>query len=103
MRRILNFIITGVILWIAAKFFPPYVQIDSFGTLILATFLLWIIELVIAAICLLLGAAGAALESIFLIIACIAIILFADVIAFSVLSAKLAGFMVNGFCAIHPR
>lgn len=97
MRRILNFIITGFILWIAAKFFPPYVQIDGFGTLIIATILLWIIEVVLAGLILLLLAAAAALESGLLAVICIIVLLFADIIAFSVLSAKLPGFAVNGF------
>ncbi len=97
MRRILNFIITGFILWIASNFFQPYVQIDSLGTLILATFLIWIIEAIIVGICLLLLAVAAATESWLLIIVCLGIALFIDIIAFSILSAKLPGFAVNGF------
>lgn len=97
MKRILNFIIVGFILWIAAKFFPPYVQIDSFGVLVLATLLIWVIEVIIAVICVLILAAGVAIEDIFLILIALAVAIFAHVITFSVLSTNLAGFMVNGF------
>lgn len=97
MRRILNFIITGFILWIAAKFFPPYVQIDNFGVLALATLLIWVVEVIIAVICVLLLAAGAAIENIPIIIIAFAVLVFTDVITFSILSTHLDGFLVNGF------
>ena len=97
MRRILNLIITGFILWVAANFFPPYVQIENFGILALATLLIWVIQRICLAICEFLMAAGEVCSSLFLILAALALALFTNIIAFSILSAKLPGFMVDGF------
>ena len=97
MRTILNFIICGFILWIAAHFFPATVQIDSMGTLALATILIWVVGIVVGLLCLLMFGVGALFENIPWVIAGIILALFSDVIALTILSNNLSGFMVVGF------
>ena len=63
MRRILNLFITGLILWMASKMAPEQVQIKDFGTLALATVLLWLVTIIIYVISLLFMTGGLIFES----------------------------------------
>ena len=97
MRTLLNFVIDGLVLWAASKLFPQVVQIDGFGTLVLVTFLLAVVAVIVAALCVLVAAIGVAFDNtLWLIIGFIAL-LFSSVIAMTILSNNLNGFMVVGF------
>ena len=48
MRRILNFFVTMLILFLASRWFPAHVQIDGFGALALTTLLLWLVGTLVA-------------------------------------------------------
>ena len=88
MRRILNFLITVLILFLASHFFPAHVHADSFGWLLLAAVLIWVVSTCIALMFFLMLAAGAALESVAWI---------SEIIAILLLSKWLSGFWVSGF------
>lgn len=97
MRTLLNFVIDGLILWAASKLFPQTVQIDGFGTLVLATLLLTVIAVIVGLLCVLVAAIGAACDNaIWLIIGFVAL-LFSGVIAMTILSNNLGGFNIIGF------
>lgn len=97
MRRILNFFIMGLILWVATKFFPTHVQIKNFGVLALAVILFWLIEVAITVFCLLIMAFGAAFERVSWIILSVIIAIACEFITICILDAKLDGFTVIGF------
>ena len=97
MRRILNFLITVLILFLASHFFPAHVRADSFGWLLLAAVLIWIVSTGIALLFVLLMAAGAALESVTWVILPLIGIFFSEIIAILLLSKWLGGFWVSGF------
>ena len=98
---LINLVITGAILWAAAKWFPGCVQIKDFGTLVVATLLIWLATVVIILLCPIILLAGAATDNdIVLVVAFIAIcilFLFSQVIAITILSNMLDGFTVVGF------
>ncbi len=97
MRRILNFLITVLILFLASHFFPAHVHADSFGWLLLAAVLIWIVGTAIALLLVLIMAAGAALESVTWVIIPLIGIFFSEIIAILLLSKWLSGFWVSGF------
>lgn len=97
MRRILNFFIMGLILWVATNFFPTHVQIKNFGVLALAVILFWVIEIAITILCLFIMAFGAAFERAFWIILSAIILIACEFIAIYILDANLDGFTVIGF------
>ena len=97
MRTLLNLAITGVILWIASSLFPATVQIDSIKTLALATFLIWIISSMIAFLCAFMAVIGMAFEKWVWVILSVIFIFFSEVIAMTILSNDLGGFMIVGF------
>ena len=97
MRRILNFLITVLILFLAGKFFPANVHTDSFGWLMLAAALIWVVSTVVALIFIAIMVAGAYYESAIWIILPIIGIFFSEIIAILLLSKWLDGFYVSGF------
>ena len=97
MRRILNFLITVLILFLASHFFPAHVHADSFGWLLLAAVLIWVVSTCIALMFFLMLAAGAALESVAWMILPLIGIFFSEIIAILLLSKWLSGFWVSGF------
>ncbi|MBQ1373730.1 phage holin family protein [Candidatus Saccharibacteria bacterium] len=97
MRRIVNLFITGLILWIASKIAPEQVQIKDFGTLALATILLWITTIAIYGISLLFMSSGLIFESCSWIILGFFIMAAAKIIALYAISNWISGFNVIGF------
>ena len=100
MRWLANFIITGLILWAMTMVFPDQVKIDGFWKIVLATFLLWLIELVIQLIAIGLMVGGVftvAGGGCVLVIIGMAAVCFAKIIALYILDSSLAGFTMEGF------
>ena len=97
MRRILNFFITGLILFVANQLFPNVVQIDSLGTLILAAVLFWLIGIAVVIVCAVIMIVGLFFDNPLWVIVGFVAIFFIHVIALSILSATLSGFAVIGF------
>ena len=97
MRTILNLVIGGLVLWAASRLFPATVQINGTGTLILATVLIWVVSFAVALICILIAGIGAVFENWIWIIIGIILVFFSDIIAMTILSKNLDGFMVVGF------
>ncbi|MBQ9018642.1 phage holin family protein [Candidatus Saccharibacteria bacterium] len=97
MRTLLNFVIDGLILWAASKLSPHTVQIDSFGTLVLATFLLTVIAVIVGLLCILIAEIGMACDNALWLIFGFVALLFSDVIAMAILSNSLGGFNIVGF------
>ena len=97
MRTLLNLVIGGLVLWAASRLFPATVQIDGTRTLILATVLIWVVSLDIGLLCLLIMRIGAVFENWLWVIIGIILVLFSEVIAMTILSNHLNGFMVVGF------
>ncbi len=97
MRRILNFFITGLILFVANQLFPNVVRIDSLGTLILAAILFWLIGIAVVIVCAAIMFVGLFFDNPLWVIVGFVAIFFIHVIALSILSAALGGFAVIGF------
>lgn len=97
MRRLLNLIISGFVLWISTLIFPEQVQIENFGTLAIATILLWLINFAIAALGMLITAGGLIFESCSWSILGFVIIIFSKVLSLWALDAWLPGFTIHGF------
>lgn len=97
MRRILNFFITGLILFVANQLFPDVIQIDSLGTLILAAILFWLIGIAVVIVCAAIMFVGLFFDNPLWVIVGFVAIFFIHVIALSILSATLGGFAVIGF------
>jgi len=97
MKQIFNFIITGVILYLASVYFSDVVQIADMKSLILATILLFIAEIIVVIVLFVMMAV-----SLFsgnwggLIIIAIAIC-FAEILALTLVSAWLPGVTITGF------
>lgn len=99
MRQVVNFFITGVVLWAAARLFPDYVQINGWSTLVLATLLIYVIGTLLA-----LAAAVVALAVAFLsdniaatLIVGVAIFALVQLLTLVLLDRFLSGFTVVGF------
>lgn len=97
MRRILNLLITGLILWGASKLFPSVVQAGSIGIIALASILLWLTRITLVYICAIIVAVGALYRNLFWVIAGIILVFFTQIIALAILSRFLPGFAVIGF------
>ena len=97
MRTVLNLVISGFVLWAASRLFPATVQIDSMGTLVLTTILLWVVSLIIWLLCILVMGIGAIFENAIWVIIGFILLLFSEVIAMTILSNNLDGFMIVGF------
>ena len=97
MKQIANFFITGMILWIAARFFPEYVRIDGIGTLILAAILLFVAETVVALALFLFFITAALSQNWAAIVVIFAMVFFAEILAITLLSAWLPGLTIIGF------
>ena len=96
-RQIVNFIITGLILYLAAELFPEVVIIDNMRTLIAATFLLFVAEIVVVLAILIFMLLSIFTQNYVGIIAGFIGIFFGEILALSLLSGWLSGFMVVGF------
>ena len=97
MRRILNFLITALVLFLAGKFFPANVWTESFGWLMLTTLLIWVVSSAIALLFVIVTVAGIYYESAAWVIVSIIGILFSTTITILLLSKWLSGFHVSGF------
>lgn len=97
MKQIVNFILAGVVLWLAALWFPAYIQIADFKTLVIATILLFVAEIivvlaifvVIAVMVFTMNWAGA--------VTGIVAVFFAEIIALSLLDLWMPGLVIIGF------
>ena len=96
MRAMLNIVINGFILWMASRLFPETVQIDGIGTLVLATFLLAIVTVAIVLLCMFVAVIGVACDNTAWFIVGFVASLFSCIIAMTILSNKLDGFMIVG-------
>lgn len=100
MRRlpyVINFIISGAVLWVSSKLFPEQIRIKDFGTLVIATVLLWLTTLVIRVIGLICMGSGAVFRSCSWIILGGLILIGAKILALYILSKNLPGFSIEGF------
>ena len=97
MRRILNLFITGLILWVASKIAPEQVQIKDFGTLALATVLLWLVTIIIYVISLLFMAGGLIFESCSWTILGLFIMAAAKILALYAIDSWVPGLSIVGF------
>lgn len=97
MRRIVNLFITGFILWAASKIAPDQIHIKDFGTLVLATILLWLTTIAIYGISLLLMSGGLIFESCSWIILGFFIMAAAKILALYAISKWIPGFSIVGF------
>ena len=97
MRRILNLFITGLILWVASKIAPEQVQIKDFGTLALATVLLWLVTIIIYVISLLFMAGGLIFESCSWTILGLFIMAAAKILALYAIDSWVPGLSIAGF------
>ncbi len=92
----IHLVLAAAIMSTAAQLYPESVQIKNFATLVVATILIWIVTGIVHLLCLIAGASGVAMESIFLWIMISVIDLSAQVIAISIMSAILNDFTVVG-------
>jgi hypothetical protein len=99
MKQIVNFIITGVILFLFARFFPASVQIENFKALFIATLFLFIAEAIVVIVIFIMMAASVLTGNLGGFIGGIVAIFFAEIIAISLVSAFIPGFTVIGFWA----
>ena len=97
MRTLSNFLINGVILWLAAWLFPGIVRIDNFKTLAIVVLCFGIISVIYEVLGYILVTVGILSFALPLTIIGILMAIFSDVIAMIFLSNHLAGFMVVGF------
>lgn len=97
MRQILNFIITGVILYLASVYFSSVVRIADTKSLILATILLFVAEIIVVIIIFIMMAVSFFSGNLAGVIASIFAIFFAEIIALSLVSAWLPGVEIVGF------
>ena len=97
LRRIINFVLIGLVLWIGSHFFPEIVQIDGMKTIILATVLIWIIATLLVVVSLLIIAVSAACGNVVGIIVGIISVVFAQVLTLIILSNCMDGFNIVGF------
>lgn len=97
MKQIANFIITGVVLWLAAWLFPRYVQIDNFQTLVLASVLLFVAEIVVLLLFFALIVSAALAQYWAGILIGILFVFFAEIVALSLLDSWLPGLNIIGF------
>lgn len=94
---IINFAITGGILFLSGRVFPAQVEIRGFWTLVLATFLLWLLTVLIRVVSRLLIVFAIIAGGLSLILASFTVSLFAQVIAITLLNTIIDGFMIQGF------
>lgn len=99
MRRILNFFVTMLILFLASRWFPAHVQIDGFGALALTTLLLWLVGTLVALAFTGVMVIGAVFDSMAWIAVSVIGLLCSNVIAILILSALMTTFTVSGFWA----
>ena len=97
MKRILNFLITVLILFFAGKFFPANVRIDNFGWLLLTAALIWVVYTLVVLSFIAIMTIGAYYYNIFWVIISIIGIIFSDIITILLLCKWLSGFYVSGF------
>jgi len=97
MKQVVNFVITGVILFIFAKFFPELVVIENLRALFIATLLLFIAESIVVIAIFVMMAASVITGNLGGIVGGIFAICFAEIIAISIVSAFVPGFYVHGF------
>lgn len=95
--HIINFAITGGILFLSGRVFPAQVEIRGFWTLVLATFLLWLLTVLIRVVSRLLIVFAIIAGGLSLILASFTVSLFAQVIAITLLNTIIDGFMIQGF------
>ena len=97
MKQIANFFITGIVLWVAAWLFPQYVKIDGFRTLVLASLLLFVAEVVVLIAFFALITSAALAQFWAGVLVGILFIFFAEIAVLSLLDAWLPGISIIGF------
>ena len=97
MKQIVNFVIAGVVLWLAARWFPEVIQIDGFKTLIITTLLLFLAEAVVVIALFVMMIFSLFAFDWYAIFGAIIGIFFAEIFALSLLDAWIPGFHIIGF------
>lgn len=97
LKQLVNFVITGAVLYVASRAFPSVVIIDGWGALILATLLLSIAEFIVAIAVLALMFISVFTQNWAGVVVGFIALFFGGIIALSLLSAWIPGFMVVGF------
>lgn len=101
--RIVNFFITGGVLFLTSRIFPRQVRFDSLWVLVLITLLLWLMEVIIMAVGFFISAFGTlmmgagAANGCLLVIAGMIVMPFAKVAALYALDAIFDEFTMEGF------
>ena len=97
MKQVVNFILAGIVLWLAALWFPAYVQIADFKTLIISTLLLFVAEIIVVLLIFVAIVVMALMSNWAGVISGVVAVFFAEIIALSLLDAWMPGLAINGF------
>ena len=97
MRRVINLLITMLILFLSSVLFPANVRIEGFWNLLLVAFLIWALSAAIAYAIILIFAVGVLFENAAWVIVSFVALLFTNVIAILLLSRWMSSFYVSGF------
>ena len=97
MKQIANFFITGIVLWLAATFFPQFVRVDNFKTLVLASILLFVAEVLVLLFFFALIVSAALAQYWAGVLVGTLFVFFAEIAALSLLDAWLPGLNIFGF------
>lgn len=97
MRQVVNFILAGIVLWLAALLFPAYIWIADFKTLVISTLLLFVAEIVVVVLIFVTIVAMALMSNWGGVITGVVAIFFAEIIALSLLDVWMPGLTINGF------
>lgn len=97
MRRFVNLIISGVVLWAASMLFTEQIHIKDFSTLFLSTLLMWLATVIVSLIAILIMKGGMFVESCSWTLFGLIIYAASRIIALYMLDAWLPGFTVEGF------
>ena len=97
MKQIANFLLAGIVLWLAALWFPAYVGIADFKTLVIATILLFVAEIIVVIGIFIVIVVMALMSNWTGVITGVVAVFFAEIIALSLLDAWMPGLTIVGF------
>lgn len=99
MKQVVNFILAGLVLLLASVWFPTYVYVADFKTLIISTLLLFVAEILVVILIFAMIVAMALASNFQGVITGVVAVFFAEIIALSLLDAWMPGLAINGFMA----
>ena len=97
MKQIVNFFLAGIVLLLAALWFPEYVRISDLKSLVLATFLLFLAEILVVVVIFVIIVAMAIMSNWAGVLSGVISIFFAEIIALSLIDSWLPGVEFSGF------